>query len=49
MKENNVEGRFHFCYDNGQQNGFIFLTPAQEKFILEKYPDLLANVTGENE
>lgn len=41
MKENNVNGQFYFCYDNGQETGFIFLDKEQYEFINENYSDLI--------
>lgn len=41
MKEQGVDGKFHFCVDFGQATGFIFLTSEQEDWVRINYPDLL--------
>ncbi|WP_123776156.1 hypothetical protein [Brumimicrobium aurantiacum] len=41
LSENEIDGKFQFCYDNGQETGFIFLTQKQREFIESKYPDLI--------
>jgi hypothetical protein len=41
LSENKVDGQIHYCIDNGQEGGYIFLTNGQFKFMQEFYPDLL--------
>ena len=41
LSENEIDGKFQFCYDNGQETGFIFLSQKQLEFIESKYPDLI--------
>jgi len=40
MKENNVGGELHYCIDDGQANGFIFLTDGQYKYLFEHQKSL---------
>lgn len=41
LKENNVDGDFYYCVDNGQESGYIFLSSKQHEFIQRNYPALL--------
>ncbi|PPK87774.1 hypothetical protein CLV84_0726 [Neolewinella xylanilytica] len=39
MKENKVEGEFHYALDDGQAAGYLFLTPEQHSALLREQPD----------
>ncbi|AHM59342.1 hypothetical protein D770_05375 [Flammeovirgaceae bacterium 311] len=41
LKENNVVGEFYHTYSDGQVSGYLFLTPDQHNYLMQKYPDVL--------
>lgn len=41
LEENKVDGAIHYCIDNGQEGGHIFLTAKQHAFVKKNYPDLI--------
>lgn len=40
LREQGVDGDFHWCVDNGQESGFIFLTGAQHTYLTMRQPSL---------
>ncbi|MBN8684369.1 MAG: hypothetical protein J0L99_17100 [Chitinophagales bacterium] len=40
LSEQNIDGRFYYCLDGGQESGFVFLTRKQFKILQEKQPTL---------
>ncbi|MCI4669625.1 MAG: hypothetical protein MRZ79_15935 [Bacteroidia bacterium] len=40
MKEQKIEGKFYYCLENGQENGFIFLNSSQFKILSKEQAEL---------
>ncbi len=40
LEKSGAGGTFHFCLDDGQASGFIYLTPAQYDYLSVEQPDL---------
>lgn len=40
MEEHQVVGKLYDCLDNGQAQGYIFLTPVQYEYLKKNQPDL---------